>query len=517
MESTDPTVNPARADRRAEPSAAGVPPLPPRWTWPSTTADSRCGGPDPAGPDSSACAARQDYVIVVDNSDSIQDSWNDITNFMDTFIDQLNYASGGPQLAMVSFSGPPIGQGQSWYYDHVAATNVLIDFSTDAAMLHAAVRNRVNHYGMTCISCGLDRAADLIRASARYGVAEPIVILLTDGEQTVGGTSLRAIDSAIAMRSNLNVRLMGVSYMQGAGNEVAMAKMVSHPPSICFMVRAPPSFARRTPRAHCRAPRAACLAPAAPFFFLFNSLNLTRRALSLSLPAQQNEPNIGVLMGNMRMIRQILCAEIQYVCQTTSTCEEAPDITVHGRGMLPLNNDNMTCTVGTQTVIATPIATTPETYSAMRCDFDTAGPRPDVYPYPQVLPVTISMSGGAFQTVLNLGSRSILPCTGPPPEPPPTPPSPPPLPPPMSCSNTCNAGNGVCQDGAPSTEPRTAPAREAAMWATSARSAPSPPARSTRPARGAPIATIAARASSRRRRRRRRRRRPPRRRRCRRR
>ena len=253
------------------PPPPAFPPLPPRWTWPSTTADSRCGGPDPAGPDSSACAARQDYVIVVDNSDSIQDSWNDITNFMDTFIDQLNYASGGPQLAMVSFSGPPIGQGQSWYYDHVAATNVLIDFSTDAAMLHAAVRNRVNHYGMTCISCGLDRAADLIRASARYGVAEPIVILLTDGEQTVGGTSLRAIDAAIAMRSNLNVRLMGVSYMRGAGNEVAMAKMVSHPPSIYFMVRAPPPPLRAARPAPIAAPPEPPVSPP-PLLFSFYSI-----------------------------------------------------------------------------------------------------------------------------------------------------------------------------------------------------------------------------------------------------
>ena len=177
---------------------------------------------------------------MADNSDSVGDSWDNITSFMYAFIDQLNYASGGPRLAIVTFSGPPIGQGSNWVYDPAQATNVLIDFSDDVRALRSAVRTRALHYGMTCISCGIDVAAERIRASSRYGVAEPVVILLTDGEQTVGGTSQRAVDSATAMRSTENVKFFGVSYQTIAGNPAAMQAMVTPPHEVYFMVRPPP-------------------------------------------------------------------------------------------------------------------------------------------------------------------------------------------------------------------------------------------------------------------------------------
>ena len=161
------------------------------------------------------------------------------------------------------------------------------------------------------------------------------------------------------------------------------------------------------------------------------------------------------VMADLPRITQILCTEILYVCQQTSVCEQPPDIIVYGKGMVPVGG-NLTCTVGTQVVVGTYIAS--GHWDSVLCDFDTPGPREMTYPYPQVLPVTISATGGTFQTEIHSRSYSVLPCTGPPPSSPPMPPEPPPAPPPMSCSNTCQAVNGVCQDGAPSVLPRTASA-----------------------------------------------------------
>ena len=127
--------------------AQNLPPsLPPVWFWPSTDADHRCAQGAPAGFYNETCSARQDYIIVADNSDSVGDSFDNITSFMHAFIDQLDYASGGPRLAIITFSGPPIGQGSNWAYDPRQATNTLIDFSDDTRSLHSAVRTRALHY-----------------------------------------------------------------------------------------------------------------------------------------------------------------------------------------------------------------------------------------------------------------------------------------------------------------------------------------------------------------------------------
>ena len=192
------------------------------------------------------CSAFQDYVIVCDNSDSIQDTYNEITQFMDMFIDLLDFTDpvNGPRVAIITFSGPTIGQLSNWAYDPIAATNVVADFTSDTVQLKAAVRNRVNHYGLTCISCGIEIAGERIRNSpmSRYHLgAEPIIILLTDGEQTVGGTSQRAIDEADAMKQSLNVRFFAVSYQLGAGDPVSLAALASSPSSTYFWERANPA------------------------------------------------------------------------------------------------------------------------------------------------------------------------------------------------------------------------------------------------------------------------------------
>ena len=43
------------------------------------------------GDPNTKCIARQDYIIVADNSDSIGDSYDAITDFMNRFVDILDY------------------------------------------------------------------------------------------------------------------------------------------------------------------------------------------------------------------------------------------------------------------------------------------------------------------------------------------------------------------------------------------------------------------------------------------
>lgn len=207
--------------------------------------------PDPLPHINEKCTARQDYIVVADNSDSIGDSYYKMTTFMTELVDLLDLSPGSDtRMALITFNGPPIGQGHNWLYDEDDAVQILSGFTTDRDALINAIAHRPDHEGMTCISCGIDVAARMIQESDRLGINQPVVILVTDGEQTVGGTSQRAVDAANSLKAAFDVQVIGVMAADGhAGNRPAMQQMVTAPSSIYLLVRtcAPRSRAPRPP------------------------------------------------------------------------------------------------------------------------------------------------------------------------------------------------------------------------------------------------------------------------------
>ena len=73
------------------------------------------------------------------------------------------------------------------------AAQIVSIATSNPTSLTSAIANRPNSQGRTCISCGLEKALELIEASRRTSTL-PIILLLTDGTQTVGGTNQKAID-----------------------------------------------------------------------------------------------------------------------------------------------------------------------------------------------------------------------------------------------------------------------------------------------------------------------------------
>ena len=60
-------------------------------------------------------------------------------------------------------------------------------------MLLDAIQLREHAHDMTCISCGLEIGTAMLRDSKRDGALPGILLLLTDGRQTAGGTDASAI------------------------------------------------------------------------------------------------------------------------------------------------------------------------------------------------------------------------------------------------------------------------------------------------------------------------------------
>ena len=150
-------------------------------------------------PASGTCTAMLEYILVVDNSWSMRTHYSGISEFMHRVTGSfaLNTQSRfSPRVGIVTLAGG-FQDGKTQH------ARVLHPLSDNVASITAAINGRPapsREKGYTCISCGLDLAASLLR-SLKRSEAKPIVMVLTDGEQTVWGLNNAAMQAADELKN----------------------------------------------------------------------------------------------------------------------------------------------------------------------------------------------------------------------------------------------------------------------------------------------------------------------------
>ena len=178
----------------------------------------------PDNPPKETCSARQDVVLVVDNSYSVAGRHNDISEWMRQFVGLYDLTKDdprSPQIGVVTFNGC-VGCSSS------QSVEVIYPVSNDEAALLDAINTRKDpdpEMPMTCISCAISVAVQMLSA---FGQAEnmPLVMLLTDGEQTVlGGDEAAVYAAEQAKAQGVNV----VSLSLGRADQDTMDRIASLP------------------------------------------------------------------------------------------------------------------------------------------------------------------------------------------------------------------------------------------------------------------------------------------------
>ena len=83
------------------------------------------------------------------------------------------------------------------------AAKIVSNISSNALDVIAAISSREESQGTTCISCGLSAAKDLLFANQREdATGAAVIILLTDGRQTVGGTDATVTAEVDAIKAH---------------------------------------------------------------------------------------------------------------------------------------------------------------------------------------------------------------------------------------------------------------------------------------------------------------------------
>ena len=173
------------------------------------------------------CSATQDVFLVIDNSYSVSGRHADITEFMKRFIDQYELTPGdplSPRVGIITFASC-VGCSEA------QSAQVVYPMSDDKAVLKAAADSRdepSSQMPMTCISCALNLANTLFFEPSFYRAdAQPIVFVLTDGEQSVLGGDEAAVRAADTLRGNgIDITTLQL----GDGNAYTMGSMASRPP-----------------------------------------------------------------------------------------------------------------------------------------------------------------------------------------------------------------------------------------------------------------------------------------------
>ena len=126
-----------------------------------------------------------------------------------------------PAIGFVEFSGCALCTAAQ-------SASVLYPLTSDPNKLATAIANRAppsSQMPMTCISCGLDVARSLLSSMSRPG-GMPLVLLLTDGEQSIlGGDAEAEYASGQLKAQGVDLVALGL----GETNVLAMESMASHP------------------------------------------------------------------------------------------------------------------------------------------------------------------------------------------------------------------------------------------------------------------------------------------------
>ncbi len=147
-----------------------------------------------------------------------------------------------PRVGIVTFAGPPIGcrPGSTasicrQHYPYDEWVDVVSEPTAEVEDLLVAITDRPSAGRMTCISCGLEVAQSLL-TSLEFSrpEAEPILLLLTDGRQTAGGTDAKAVRVANDIK-NAGTTVITVSF--GDADPEVMQSISSKPSSAYARVR----------------------------------------------------------------------------------------------------------------------------------------------------------------------------------------------------------------------------------------------------------------------------------------
>ena len=108
--------------------------------------------------------------------------------------------------------------------------------TSDLQVLDAAIRRSSRPPGvLTCISCGMDLAEDEL-GPRRRPAGKPLMILLTDGDQTAGGTEVEAIALADGVKDFATVVTIGINNMDEsvAAANIQTLKDILRPPELYY-------------------------------------------------------------------------------------------------------------------------------------------------------------------------------------------------------------------------------------------------------------------------------------------
>lgn len=154
------------------------------------------------------CESLIDYALVVDNSASVINVTDQITTFLQNFVSEFD-------LGRVKFSVVSFGY----------TVETLAPLSSDAATINAAISNRGNQGGSTNIAAALYAGRDALTGSGARDGANKVMMLLTDGADTVSGDAV-AIQRASQVKA-LPLKLFAVGF--GDAEVATLQAMASEP------------------------------------------------------------------------------------------------------------------------------------------------------------------------------------------------------------------------------------------------------------------------------------------------
>ena len=300
------------------------------------------------------CDALLDFALVVDNSKSITTGpaadagvpskiTTFLTSFMNKFSDGL--ASGQVQFSLVAFAS---------YGD------VLQPLTSDEATLDGKAASRGSQGDTTNIVDALGRGRDAVFGAGSRAGSTKIILLLTDGQDTVQGPAA-AIAEAAAIKAQ-TVQVFGIGF--GDANETMLREIAS--------------------------------SPASEYSFLGDSVDS--------------------VIGRTETIKETVCTEVHQVCLLSSRCSlgagggAAAEVQVTGQGMVNTGGE-LQCRLdeggggASYTVPAAWVSGTEVTCSI---------PEWESFAATRTLSVSVSIDGGAHFTAppvdIDVGD-----CTTPPP------------------------------------------------------------------------------------------------------
>ena len=282
-------------------------------------------------------------------------------SFMLNFVGSVNFASGatdpGPRVGVVAFSWPPIGCNATIDDPTCAVDNaapILLNLTSDASLITDTIASRPSSDGLTCISCGIDRGRQVLQhAALARPSAVQMMILLTDGLQTVDGTSQKAVDRA-NLAKNEGVVVVAVGY--GAGDSATIRGMASSP--------------------------------------------------STSYALESN--TLDEFLGGIGALLDTVCLQVDSVCSQMDRCNEPTSVVVHGRGFT--DSSELRCCIDSSGGVTTRVFVGAWVDNATVACRWSSPPGVDDPTAGAVLAVEISVDGGSHWTVVSSQSIVTVPC-----------------------------------------------------------------------------------------------------------